>query len=65
MNRDPIVQEVREVREAHAARFDYDLVAIYSDLKRQEKESGRKFVSYPPRRLKRTRKTAIRRKQAA
>ena len=49
MCRDPIVDEVRKVREAHAARFNYDLRAIYRDLKRQEKNSGRIFVSYPPR----------------
>ncbi len=48
---DPIVEEVRKVREAHAARFNCDLEAIYRDLKRQEKTSGRTFVSYPARRL--------------
>lgn len=43
---DPIVDEVRRVREAYAARFNYDLRAIYRDLKEQEKRSGRKVVSY-------------------
>jgi hypothetical protein len=43
---DPIVDEVRRVREAYAARFNYDLRAIYRDLKEQEKRSGRKLVSY-------------------
>ena len=46
---DPIVAEVRKVREAHAAKFNYDLLAIYQDLKEQEKRSERTFVSYPPR----------------
>jgi len=46
---DPIVDEVRKVRDAHAARFNYDLDAIFRDLKEQEKKSGRKFVSFPPR----------------
>ena len=45
---DPIVAEVRKVRDAYAAQFNYDLEAIYHDLKRQEKESGLTFVSYPP-----------------
>ena len=45
---DPIVDEVRRVRDAHAARFHYDLDAIYRDIKEQEKESGRKFVSFAP-----------------
>ena len=48
---DPIVKEVRKVREEYAARFDYDLFAIYQDLKQQEKNSGRLFVSYAPRRV--------------
>ena len=43
---DPIVDEVRRTRDAYAARFNYDLRAIYRDLKEQEKRSGRKVVSY-------------------
>ncbi|MBF0138331.1 MAG: hypothetical protein H7833_20255 [Magnetococcus sp. DMHC-1] len=46
---DPIVEEVRKVREEHAARFDYDLDAIYKDLKRLERESGREMVNLKPR----------------
>jgi hypothetical protein len=42
---DPIVDEVRRARDAYAARFNYDLRAIYRDLKAQEKRSGRKIVS--------------------
>lgn len=41
---DPIVDEVRRVRDAHAARFDYDLDAIFQDIKKREKESGLVFV---------------------
>ena len=43
---DPIVDEVRRVREAYAARFDHDLDAIFRDIKEQEKCSGRTFVSF-------------------
>jgi hypothetical protein len=43
---DPIVDEIRCIRDAHAARFNYDLDAIFRDIKKQEKESGRKFVSF-------------------
>jgi hypothetical protein len=50
MRDDPIVQEVRRIRAAHAARFNYDLDAIVRDLKEQERASGRTFVSFPPRR---------------
>ena len=44
--RDPIVDEVRRARDAYAARFNYDLRAIYRDLKEQEQRSGRQIVSY-------------------
>ena len=48
---DPIVDEVRRIRDAHAARFNYDLDAIFLDIKEQEKKSGRTFVTFPPRRI--------------
>lgn len=43
---DPIVDEVRQARDAYAARFNYDLQAIFRDLKEQEKRGGRQIVSY-------------------
>ena len=48
---DPIVEEVRKVREEHAARFDYDLKAIAEDLRRRQAKSGHQVVSYPSRRV--------------
>ena len=45
---DEIVKEVRKVRDEYAARFDYDLEAIYRDIKEQEKRSHRKVVSLSP-----------------
>ena len=47
---DPIVEEVRNVRNEHAKKFNYDLNAIAADLKKQQKASKRKFVTLPPRR---------------
>ena len=41
---DPIVDEVRRVRDAHAASFNYDLHAIFLDIKKREKERGLIFV---------------------
>jgi len=41
---DPIVDEVRKVRDAHAAKFNYDLHAIFLDIKKREKERGLHFV---------------------
>ena len=54
---DPIVEEIRKIRDEHAARFNYDPVAIYKDLKRLEQESGRKTVKLKPRLVKEIRKT--------
>src|SRR5205085_11283085 len=47
---DPIVEEVRRVRDAHAARFNYDLDAIFQDIKEQEIKSKHKFVASAARR---------------
>jgi len=49
---DPIVEEVRKVREEHAARFCHDLKAIFDDLKATERQRGREVVSLPPKRPK-------------
>ena len=46
---DPIVEEVRRARDAYAAKFNYDLEAIVRDLKKQESNSRRELVTYPPR----------------
>ena len=46
---DPLVLEVREAREKHAARFGYDLKEIFRDIKAQQEASGRTYVTYPPR----------------
>ena len=44
---DPIVEEVRKVRDAYAKRFNYDLDAIYRDLKAKERRSGRVVAPCP------------------
>ena len=46
---DPIVEEIHKWRAEYAAKFNYDLDAIFADIKKREKASGRKFVSLPPR----------------
>jgi len=48
---DPIVEEIRRARHARAAQFNNDISAIFADLRRLERESGRQFVNFPPRRL--------------
>ena len=44
MKEDPIVAEVRRIRQVHAARFGYDLDLIVADLKAQEQASGRQYI---------------------
>lgn len=49
---DPIVEEVRQAREAYAARFNYNLAAMFADLQRRTEEArlaGWKVVSLPAR----------------
>ena len=48
----PFVEEIRKVREAHTARFGYDLRAIYRALKEEEAASERKFMRLQPQRIK-------------
>lgn len=50
MWKDPIVEEVRRIREQHAKAFNYDLRAIVDDLRRQQQKSGRRYVRFEPRR---------------
>ena len=47
---DPIVEEVRRIRQEHAAALNHDLRKIYDDLKEQERQSGKAFVAFPPKR---------------
>ena len=53
MWKDPIVEEVRAIREAYASRFNHDLKAMCDDLRRKQEASGRKVVSYPAKRASR------------
>ena len=46
---DPIVEEIRQLRQSYAARFNHDLKAICRDLRERQKRGGRKVVSLPPR----------------
>jgi bisphosphoglycerate-dependent phosphoglycerate mutase len=44
-----IVEEVRRMREAHAAAHGNDLRRIFQDLKQTQDASGRKAVTLQPR----------------
>jgi polyhydroxyalkanoate synthesis regulator phasin len=45
---DEIVEETRKAREEYSAKFNYDLEAMYEDLKEQEKQGQRKVISLAP-----------------
>lgn len=55
--KDPIVAKVRKIRDAHAAKFNYDLDAIYEDIKAFEEKSGLKY-DLPPKKKQSARKAA-------
>jgi hypothetical protein len=59
MSRDSIVDEVRAIRDEYARQFNYDVQAMCRDLKEQERASGRKTLSLPPRRLRGAPQSAI------
>ena len=48
---DPILQELWALRETEAAKFNFDVDAIFDDFERRERESGREFVTFPPNRI--------------
>ena len=42
---DPIVNEVRDIRDKLARQFDYDTKAIFADLRERQKALGDRLVS--------------------
>lgn len=57
MIKDPIVAQIRKIREEYAAQFNHDLEAIFEDLKKWEKETGHTYDS-PPKRKRAAKKAA-------
>ncbi len=47
---DPIITEVRAIRDEYAVRFDYDVGKMFRDIRDRQNASGRKYVCYPARR---------------
>lgn len=41
---DPIVSEVRKVREQLSAQFDFDIKAIFADLRKRQAALGERLV---------------------
>jgi hypothetical protein len=45
MWKDEIVEEIHRIREEYAKSFSYDLNAIFQDLRKKQRESGREVVN--------------------
>ena len=43
--------EIKAIRHQLGADFDFDLDRIFADIQRRQAESGRKYVTMPPRRI--------------
>jgi hypothetical protein len=43
---DPVVEEVRRVRDQQAAELNYDLAAIFERARRRQRQSRRETVSF-------------------
>ena len=43
---DPVVEEVRAIKDAHARKFNYDLEAWFKDIKASEAASGRTYLKW-------------------
>jgi hypothetical protein len=55
MWKDEIVEEIHRIRDEYAKSFNYDLKAIFEDLRKKQDESGHKFVDLPGNRSSKTR----------
>jgi hypothetical protein len=47
---DPIVAEVRRVRESLAAQFEFDVAAIFADMRRRQESLQDRLVRLPDKR---------------
>ena len=46
---DPLIAEIRAVRDKYGARFDYDVGAMFRDLRARQDASQRDYVHRPAR----------------
>lgn len=51
MHKDPVVQEVRHVKEEIASRYGHDLQAIAKAASERREQLGLEAVSHPPKRI--------------
>ena len=51
MKLDPVLAQVRKVREENAAQFQGNIHAMMDDIRRRQKESGHTAVAREPKRI--------------
>ena len=51
MKLDPVLAEIRAVREAYAERFAGDVKALLADIRKRQAQGGRQVVARAPKRL--------------
>ena len=47
---DPLIKEIRRIKEAHAAKYGFNIRAMLDDMRRRQQQSGRKVITAPLRR---------------
>ena len=51
MKLDPVLAEIRAVREAYALRFSGNVKGMLADMRKRQEQGGRRVVSRPAKRL--------------
>lgn len=51
MKVDKIIAEIRETREAYAAKFAGDVSRMLADIRKRQEQGAREVVSLPPKRV--------------
>jgi hypothetical protein len=51
MKLDPVLAEVRRIREEYALKFNGDIKAMMDDMRQRQLASGRETVALPPKRI--------------
>jgi len=50
MWKDPIIEEIRQLREQYASQFNHDFERIFQDIQKRQMQEGKTLVCFPPRR---------------
>jgi len=51
MREDSVIREIRRIKDENAAKYGYDVRALGKALQKEQRQSGRKLVSRPSKRV--------------